>query len=256
MSLLHPRQNAEAELAAFEQTCQRLGGFDDQIVFEWVDGFLAALAAGPRLPATAEWLEALFHDTFERAFADPEDHAQALRSLETRLQVLCDQLDPEALFEQPEVLRLEPLFAELVDADRQRMIDEFGLSPADAAMLQTGVLWAEGVLDGIEAFDALWAWPGDEEADELFSEAVDQIAALALPPDSEDWQAHLTKHYPKGPPTRDEMLAEACWSVQDLRMYWVDFAPKPEQRRVAPAPGRNDPCPCGSGKKFKKCHGA
>jgi preprotein translocase subunit SecA len=30
----------------------------------------------------------------------------------------------------------------------------------------------------------------------------------------------------------------------------------------APAPvdwssvGRNDPCPCGSGKKFKKCHGA
>jgi SEC-C motif len=22
------------------------------------------------------------------------------------------------------------------------------------------------------------------------------------------------------------------------------------------APGRNDPCPCGSGKKFKKCHGA
>ena len=23
-----------------------------------------------------------------------------------------------------------------------------------------------------------------------------------------------------------------------------------------PQPGRNDPCPCGSGKKFKKCHGA
>jgi SEC-C motif-containing protein len=22
------------------------------------------------------------------------------------------------------------------------------------------------------------------------------------------------------------------------------------------APGRNDPCPCGSGKKYKKCHGA
>ncbi|MFV2007168.1 MAG: SEC-C metal-binding domain-containing protein, partial [Longimicrobiales bacterium] len=20
-------------------------------------------------------------------------------------------------------------------------------------------------------------------------------------------------------------------------------------------PGRNDPCPCGSGKKYKKCHG-
>jgi uncharacterized protein YecA (UPF0149 family) len=26
-------------------------------------------------------------------------------------------------------------------------------------------------------------------------------------------------------------------------------------RREAPKLGRNDPCHCGSGKKFKKCHG-
>jgi len=26
--------------------------------------------------------------------------------------------------------------------------------------------------------------------------------------------------------------------------------------RTAPKVGRNDPCPCGSGKKYKKCHGA
>ena len=25
---------------------------------------------------------------------------------------------------------------------------------------------------------------------------------------------------------------------------------------AVPAVGRNDPCPCGSGKKYKKCHGA
>jgi preprotein translocase subunit SecA len=27
-------------------------------------------------------------------------------------------------------------------------------------------------------------------------------------------------------------------------------------RREGPKVGRNDPCPCGSGQKFKKCHGA
>src|SRR5581483_9238629 len=27
-------------------------------------------------------------------------------------------------------------------------------------------------------------------------------------------------------------------------------------RRDGPKVGRNDPCPCGSGQKFKKCHGA
>jgi preprotein translocase subunit SecA len=27
-------------------------------------------------------------------------------------------------------------------------------------------------------------------------------------------------------------------------------------RRSVPKVGRNDPCPCGSGKKYKKCHGS
>jgi len=30
----------------------------------------------------------------------------------------------------------------------------------------------------------------------------------------------------------------------------------PAQRRTGDKVGRNDPCPCGSGKKYKKCHGA
>ena len=33
-------------------------------------------------------------------------------------------------------------------------------------------------------------------------------------------------------------------------------ATQPAQRRTGEKVGRNDPCPCGSGKKYKKCHGA
>jgi preprotein translocase subunit SecA len=33
-------------------------------------------------------------------------------------------------------------------------------------------------------------------------------------------------------------------------------ASQPSQRRTGDKVGRNDPCPCGSGKKYKKCHGA
>jgi preprotein translocase subunit SecA len=43
----------------------------------------------------------------------------------------------------------------------------------------------------------------------------------------------------------------------------VPHAPEPELklpkvtlRRDTPKVGRNDPCPCGSGKKYKHCHGA
>jgi preprotein translocase subunit SecA len=31
--------------------------------------------------------------------------------------------------------------------------------------------------------------------------------------------------------------------------------PAPAQRETVPTVGRNDPCPCGSGQKYKKCHG-
>lgn len=35
-----------------------------------------------------------------------------------------------------------------------------------------------------------------------------------------------------------------------------EAAPKKPETRKEPKVGRNDPCPCGSGKKYKKCHGA
>jgi uncharacterized protein len=49
---------------------------------------------------------------------------------------------------------------------------------------------------------------------------------------------------------------EAIWAVYDLRDLWKSIGPRVETVRKADEPGRNDPCPCGSGKKYKKCHGA
>ncbi|HEV7735170.1 MAG TPA: SEC-C metal-binding domain-containing protein [Candidatus Binatia bacterium] len=34
-----------------------------------------------------------------------------------------------------------------------------------------------------------------------------------------------------------------------------DHAPQEPIRRAEAKVGRNDPCPCGSGRKYKKCHG-
>ena len=37
---------------------------------------------------------------------------------------------------------------------------------------------------------------------------------------------------------------------------YIDPSPaKQEPVKAGPKVGRNDPCPCGSGKKFKNCHG-
>ena len=43
--------------------------------------------------------------------------------------------------------------------------------------------------------------------------------------------------------------------LEQLNMVGGDTTGEQSQRRVEKV-GRNDPCPCGSGKKFKKCHGA
>ncbi|TAG11855.1 MAG: hypothetical protein EAZ41_05425 [Sphingobacteriia bacterium] len=37
--------------------------------------------------------------------------------------------------------------------------------------------------------------------------------------------------------------------------YYDPTPVKQEPIKVSPKIGRNDPCPCGSGKKFKACHG-
>jgi uncharacterized protein len=253
------RDNSPAEVKAFDATCERLAGFNPGIGFEWVDGFLAALAAGVRLPEPEQWLPLMCGDAFERAFADPPDAAQAQRALVQRLTVLRDQLDPQALMDDPESLRLNPLMAEWTDADRERLVQEGGVTADDAQVMLTGAIWAEGFLDAVEALPELWEAPPDEESAELLAALLDQVAALMIPTGHEDFAAHLAKYHaqdPQNPPSREDLLAEACYSVQDLRVFWVDRAPKPVTRRVEVMPGRNDPCHCGSGQKFKKCHGA
>jgi hypothetical protein len=53
----------------------------------------------------------------------------------------------------------------------------------------------------------------------------------------------------------------AGWRAIDKAAMRVNKAPEPyfapqPPRIVGDAPARNDPCPCGSGKKYKRCHGA
>ena len=263
MITLRPRQNTSAEVDAFDRVCDRLGGFDPSLSFEWVDGFLTALAAGPRVPDAADWLPALGgDDTFDRVFADPDDHAQALRALQSRLKLLCELLDPERLFDDPDQLRLDPWLQDWSDDDRKRLVDEDGLSAEEAAQFQLGRVWADGFLAGVDAFPALWAAPPDDEAQAAMADAMAHVEALTMPPDGDAMRAHIAKFYGApgdaelAAPTRDDLVTEACIAVQELRMLWVDFAAKPETRHVAPVPGRNEPCFCGSGKKYKKCHGA
>jgi preprotein translocase subunit SecA len=59
---------------------------------------------------------------------------------------------------------------------------------------------------------------------------------------------------PSGPPERQGHPSQGGANRQPPRVGGDDASVK-TVRRDEPKVGRNDPCPCGSGKKYKKCHG-
>ncbi len=249
--------STEADIEGLEQLCERLAGFGADVSLEWVDGFMTALKAGRRAMEIDEWLPAMFDDdAFERAHADPQSGEAARAVLLSRWRVLGNQLDPESLLDEPDVMRLSPLMIEYDDAARREVVEAGHMTAEEAEeALQTGALWAEGFRAATEAFAADWpeADP-DTEDGRWYDDCLMRVMALMLGP--EDLAAYTAESYPGETLTREQLIDEACFGVQDLRVYWLDHAAKPETRRVEAAPGRNDPCPCGSGKKFKKCHGA
>ncbi len=254
-----PRNNNPAEIAAFDTVCERLAGFDDRLSPEWIDGFLTGVASGPSAVPLSDWLPAMAGDAYDRAFADPDDRAMAERALRTRFVVLADQLDAEALYDAPDALRLAPLMLSWDDDARARAVSEDGLTPEQASELVTGADWADGLFAALAHYSPQWRTTpeaDDEDATALFTDLLAQVHALRLAEGSEELRAHIETVYKGAPTDRDRLVDEACYAVQDLRLWWADHVPKPETRRVDKTPGRNDPCPCGSGKKFKKCHGA
>lgn len=73
----------------------------------------------------------------------------------------------------------------------------------------------------------------------------------------EELKANPTAGYPRN--VVEEISIWACFSDEDDFDDEDDEDDAPTQepyRRDEAKVGRNDPCPCGSGKKFKKCHGA
>jgi len=249
-------QSSEAEIEALERLCEQLSGFGADVSLEWVDGFMSALLAGRRAVEPAEWLPAMFGDAFERAFADPQAATTALSALMARWNVLAQQLDPAEILDEPDGMRLGPLMITYDDAARREAVEAGILTQEEAEVaLQTGALWAEGFRSAVEAF--VDDWPQldtDSEEGRWYDDCLMRVFALML--EGADLAEYVQTSYPGEELTRDQLVDEACFAVQDLRLYWLDHPAKPSTRRMETAPGRNDPYPCRSGRKYKRCHGA
>jgi len=193
-----------------------------------LQGFLCAVASAPEAIPTARWLAAALGD--ERDWDGDPEAAEVV--------TLLKRFHHEVVFGLVEGNLVDPILYPLSDDTTEH----------DYSM------WALGYLEGVDLAQPAWEASGeaDEVEDILFPFLIlagglehDAVlrASLELKPQEE--QALVEN-------CRDE-LPEA---VQDAFDYWAEKRRPDTVRRDGPKIGRNDPCVCGSGKKFKQCCGA
>jgi len=84
-------------------------------------------------------------------------------------------------------------------------------------------------------------------------EIVSFLVKAHLPVEEETQQVKQAQFVQQAPPPRKERLVE---SRTDIEENGQQRKPKQQPIKVGEKIRPNDPCPCGSGKKYKKCHGA
>jgi len=233
---------------------------DETPQWEFCEGFMAALICCRRLIPPSEYLPellgieahepnvlALFADDaqFERFMAL---WSQRWNEVAIALQADVESFDDERAY-QPEVMDLRAAVAALTPEQRAEM--------GDAPVPSFGQIWAIGFMYAVESWPEEWAAPRDREAAKVLDEALQCIVTL-----TEDDTGPITVAGSEegGEPSMSEQrlndFADAIWAVYDLSDVWRSIGPRVETVHRVASPGRNDPCSCGSGKKYKKCCGA
>ena len=240
---------------------------DETPRWEFCEGFMAALVCCRRRIAPSEYLPALLAlssdalyatevaDADQGSFSSPQQLAQFMTLWRRRFQELTQALDTpiESLSDeeafQPEMMDIRGAIAGMSEAEQADLPS--GSPPS------YGQVWALGFMYAVETWPEEWAPPRDREAAKLLNQALTAIVALA---EDDHQPPTLCLFAEDGPPSvsthRLEVLGEALWAVYDLRQLWRSIGPRVDSVRVAPTPGRNEPCSCGSGLKYKKCCGA
>ena len=228
---------------------------DETPQWEFCEGFLAALVCCRRRIPEDEWLPVLLGLDEGGSFADAAQRERFLALWTRRSAEVQQALDTEvqALDEDkayaPEVMDVRGAIASLPPEEREEVAGEDIPSFAQ--------VWALGFMYAIESWPEEWEAPKDKEAARWHDLSLQAIVALT---EDDTDEATLSAFAEDGPLSVSEQrlnaYGEALWAVYDLREIWRNIGPRVQQVIKGETLGRNDPCSCGSGKKYKKCCGA
>jgi uncharacterized protein len=222
--------------AEFERLSGVLGRFDTEhpMNLEELDGFFAALICGPEVVRPSEYLPVIWGDNIilDESFGNQPVLQDFLSLIMRHWNVIADTLYSGDVF--------LPLLLE----------DDDGATHAND--------WATGFRRGMEFHKERWA---ALLADEEHGGLLVPIFALAHEHDPDPEMRPYKEAI--GGEEREKLIVGAAAGVMGIYRYFKSqrllekepFDSATTFRRSVPKIGRNDPCPCGSGKKFKQCCG-
>jgi len=216
---------SEAEFDRLEEILQ----FDEErgLPVEGVDGFFAALVCSPILARPTEWMPIVWGG--EPPEWKSTDEAQEAISL---------------------LMRLWNQVASSIDDGSFAPLMSSGTDENDNEVMLPHI-WCMGFVEGMRVHEEYWFDESNDELQELVLPigmvAMDAAIMLGDAPEIEERlpQEKVDEF--------TEMLPDV---VLALHEYWIEHPIVITSANEGMKPGRNDPCPCGSGKKFKHCHGA
>ena len=205
-------------------------------------GYLCAVLAGPQPLAEEQWLADVLGGDEALESEIGGDTAVLLRAFAAALAA-----DLEAGV--PPVLLLYPK-------------EEEDDSPSDY------LPWCQAYLAGVDAAEDDWfevlgesedASPEEDESEEIAYLDERLFPMMVLTGEAEAAASEHGEEWPSG--EEREEIEEECeeslpQSIVDIYRFWLAKRGVETIVREEPKVGRNDPCPCGSGKKFKQCCGA
>ena len=240
--------------------------YDETPQWEFCEGFMAAVICSRRPIATDEYLAVLLGlpaeaqageapDEDSGSFASDEQRERFLAlwnqrwsEVATALEAEVDSLEDDACYH-PEVMDIRGVVADM-PPDEQAAFAKEDL-PAFAQV------WALGFMFAVESWPDEWTAPRDKDAAKWLDGALQAIVAMT---EDDTGTPEVSPLSEEGTPStsiaRLNAFGEAIWAVYDLRELWKTMGVRIETVRKEATPGRNDPCSCGSGKKYKKCCGA
>jgi uncharacterized protein len=204
-----------------------------------MDGFIAAIASGPNLmmpSSMLRWIWDAQDGAASPTFANAEEATHIVGLI---LRHWSDV--NETLNRAPE--QYEPLILESEsNGSRVSIIDE----------------WCIGYFKGIVADRDAWA--------PLLAQHPDWFTVIMLYGTEDGWEELKRRH---DTPDQHQAFADSLAGlVRRIHRYWLaqrraqiarggvpGVISRGAPLRHAPKIGRNTPCPCGSGKKYKRCHG-